>query len=306
LTLAHIPYNRDPQQDLPQDFAAQRTAYYAALNLPLDADTFIAQVRADHAAALARFDDGLCTNRSVSILAKSNGWIELSPLTAQAEPPHLAAFKGEIGERWPTTGLLDMLKEAALRTGFLDAFKSLTVREHLDRETLQQRLLLWLYGLGTDTGLKRMSVGNANASYKDLLYVRRRFITRDSLRAATREVANAIFRARHPAIWGEATTTCASDSKKFGAWDQNLITEWHTRSGGRGVVIYWHVEKKATCIYSQLKACSSSEVAAGITGVLQHCTERACANTMSIAMGPARWRLAYVGCWAMSSTRGCG
>ena len=40
-------------------------------------------------------------------------------------------------------------------------------------------------------------------------------------------------------------------------------------------MIYWHVEKKAACIYSQLKACSSSEVAAMIEGVLRHCTEMA-------------------------------
>ena len=47
------------------------------------------------------------------------------------------------------------------------------------------------------------------------------------------------------------------------------MTEWHIRYGGRGVMIYWHVEKNACCIYSQLKRCSSSEVAAMIEGVLQ-------------------------------------
>ena len=51
------------------------------------------------------------------------------------------------------------------------------------------------------------------------------------------------------------------------------MTEWHIRYGGRGVMIYWHVEKKSVCIYSQLKRCSSSEVAAMIEGVLRHCTE---------------------------------
>ena len=45
------------------------------------------------------------------------------------------------------------------------------------------------------------------------------------------------------------------------------------RYGGRGVMIYWHVERKATCIHSLLKTCSSSEVAAMIEGVLRHCTE---------------------------------
>lgn len=37
-------------------------------------------------------------------------------------------------------------------------------------------------------------------------------------------------------------------------------------------MIYWHVERRATCIYSQLKRCSSSEVAAMIEGVLRPCT----------------------------------
>ncbi len=40
-------------------------------------------------------------------------------------------------------------------------------------------------------------------------------------------------------------------------------------------MIYWHVERKAACIHSQLKTCSSSEVAAMIEGVLRHCTAMA-------------------------------
>lgn len=108
----------------------------------------------------------------------------------------------------------------------------------------------------------------------NLLYrIKRRFIHKEQLRNAIGKVVNAIFRVRSPQIWGEGTTTCASDSKKFGATNQNLMTEWHIRYGGRGVMIYWHVEKKSTCIYSQLKTCSSSEVAAMIEGVLRHDTE---------------------------------
>ena len=50
------------------------------------------------------------------------------------------------------------------------------------------------------------------------------------------------------------------------------MTEWHARYRGPGVMIYWHVERKAVCVYSQLKTCSSSEAAAMIEGVLRHCT----------------------------------
>lgn len=74
-------------------------------------------------------------------------------------------------------------------------------------------------------------------------------------------------------VWGEATTACASDSKHFGSWDQNLLSEWHPRYKKHGVMIYWHTDRKSACIYSQLKSCLSSEVAAMMEGVLRHCTD---------------------------------
>ena len=51
------------------------------------------------------------------------------------------------------------------------------------------------------------------------------------------------------------------------------MTEWHARYGGRGVMTYRQVDRKSTCIYSQLKRCSSSEVAAMVEGVHRHCTD---------------------------------
>ena len=61
---------------------------------------------------------------------------------------------------------------------------------------LQERLLLTIYGLGSNAGIKRMSAEQQRTNYKDLLYVRRRYINKDQLRAAIREVVNAIMRAR--------------------------------------------------------------------------------------------------------------
>ncbi|MBB5125700.1 TnpA family transposase [Streptomyces albaduncus] len=37
-------------------------------------------------------------------------------------------------------------------------------------------------------------------------------------------------------------------------------------------MIHWHVERENVCIYSQLKSCPSSEVAAMIEGLLRHRT----------------------------------
>jgi TnpA family transposase len=262
---------RNPDEDLPQDFDAKRDSYYDGLGQPRDAETFIAQLQEAMKSALDTLDRGMPKNPSVKILP--NGRIVVTPLVALPEPVHLVNLKGELVVRWPMTSLLDVLKETDLRVGITPHFTSLTSHEALDPETLQRRLLLCLYGLGTNTGLKRVANGNHGESAADLRYVLRRYVRKEGLRQAIADVVNATFRIRRTDIWGEGTTACASDSKKFGVWDQNLLTEWHIRYRGPGVMIYWHVEKQAVCIYSQLKSCSSSEVAAMMEGVLRHCTE---------------------------------
>lgn len=264
---------RNPDEDLPADFAAKRDKYYESLGQPLDPDGFVDAIKTSLATALRGLNTSMPKNESVRVSSYGPHPISLSPTPPQQEPPNLHRLKQELGRRWPMTGLLDVLKECDLRVGFTNEFASAASREVTERNEVQRRLLLALYGLGTNTGLKRVSGDRHGISYKELLNIRRRYINKVSLRSAIREVVNAIFDIREASVWGEGTTTCASDSKKFGAWDQNLMTEWHIRYGGRGVMIYWHVEKKSTCIYSQLKRCSSSEVAAMIEGVLRHCTD---------------------------------
>lgn len=265
---------RNPDDDLPADYEQNRIAYYSELGQPLDPEAFITQLQTQMDLALSAVNGELLDNPYVSIIAKGKGGrIKVSPLHAQSEPQNLQLIKSEINRRWQTVSLLDVLKESELRINFTRHFKSVAQREAIDRRTLQKRLLMNLYALATNAGTKRVAAGNHDEKYTDLMYVQRRFVRSDYLRQAIASVVNEIFRIRQPHIWGEVTTTCASDSKQFGAWDQNLLTEWHVRYGGRGIMVYWHVEKGAACIYSQLKNCSSSEVAAMIEGVIRHCTE---------------------------------
>lgn len=265
---------RDPEEDLPQDFENRKAVYYEDLGLSMDPKSFTAALRKEMIRHLRTLDKQMPTNPKVKILRKKNGdcRISLSPFEAQAEPESLVKLKQEVILRWSGTGLLEVLKETDLRVNFTRYLRSGTERFHLDKDTLQRRLLLCIFGLGTNTGIKSMA-STQTADYKDLLYIRRRFFSIDGLRQAIAQVVNATLAVRLPQIWGEGTTACASDSKQFKAWDQNLLTEWHLRYGGRGVMVYWHVEKNAACIYSQFKRVSSSEVAAMIHGVLRHCTE---------------------------------
>ena len=264
---------RNPDADLPADFAERRAACYERLGLPTEARAFTDALRAEMTEALGQLDRGMPRNPGVRLDPRRRHPIIVTPLEPQPEPLGLGAIKGELGRRWSGTGLLDVFKEADLRVGFTDAFATAASREATDRDEVRRRLLLCLYGLGTNAGLKRLAGGRNGYSYKELLHTHRRYIDAEAVRDAARRVANATLAVRNPRIWGEGTTACASDSKHFSAFDQNLMTEWHVRYGGRGVMIYWHVERGSVCVHSRLRRCSSSEVAAMIEGVLRHDTE---------------------------------
>jgi TnpA family transposase len=169
--------------------------------------------------------------------------------------------------------LLDVLKEVDYLTGFTSEFTTIATRENIPREQLRKRLLLALFALGTNMGISKLvAAGEPGETDATLRRTRETHINRDNLRTAIVRVVNETLKHRDPRWWGTATTT-ASDSKRFGSWDSNLMTEFHARYGGPGVMIYWHVERKQLCIHSQLTTCSASEVAAMLEGLLHHCTD---------------------------------
>jgi TnpA family transposase len=263
---------KNPDDDIPDDFEKERGAYYEELGLSENAQAFTAGIKTELAEHLIAFNDELPTNEKVRVAWTTKPKFIITPLTADKPPKTLEALKGTIAETWPMTSLLDMVKETALDTGFLREFTTAGQYQKIDQGSLNQRLLLCLYGLGTNAGIKRISAATSNATYDQLLHVRRRFIDAASMRQANRQIANAIMGIRDPKLWGEQGTASASDSKQFKVWDGNPLAEYHRRYGGRGIMIYWHVDRKSICIYSQLKKVSSREAASMIDGVLRHCT----------------------------------
>lgn len=64
----------NPEQDFPQDFEQLRGTYYQALNQPIEAEAFIAQLQQQMAEALSTLDQGLPQNEQVRIQERNNGW----------------------------------------------------------------------------------------------------------------------------------------------------------------------------------------------------------------------------------------
>lgn len=72
------------------------------------------------------------------------------------EPSGLGALKAEVMGRWGTIDLLDMLKDADHMTGLTEEFVSVANQERIPGEVLRRRLLLVLFALGTNMGIRQM------------------------------------------------------------------------------------------------------------------------------------------------------
>ncbi|TDO47748.1 Tn3 transposase DDE domain-containing protein [Kribbella sp. VKM Ac-2527] len=172
---------RNPEDDLPGDFEHAREVHYAALRQPVDPTSFITSLKQRMTDALTRLDQALVDDAAGGIKVTSRRgepWISVPKLAALPEPQHLQAVKDEVVRRWGTLDLLNMLKDSDFLADFTAEFTSVATRELIDRDTLRRRLLLCLFALGTNMGIKAIvATGEHDETEAALRHVRRHIIT---------------------------------------------------------------------------------------------------------------------------------
>jgi TnpA family transposase len=273
---------RNPDEDLPKDFEARRTEHYGELRKPRDPQAFIDQLREEMTTELTALDDALPDLDWVDIKERTTGTIKLTAPEAQQEPRNLHRIRAEVSQRWQTVPLIDILKEAVLRTGCLRHLPALP-----GGEVLTERLMLAIYAYGTNTGIRQVIGASSAHSEDEVRYVRRRYLTAEAAQRIATEIANATFAARDHSLWGASSTAVASDSTHLRAWDQNLFTEWHSRYSGRGILAYWHVDRGSVVVHCQTPAASASEVAAMVEGAIRHGTTMHVEGNHADSHGPS-------------------
>lgn len=266
---------RDPEDDLPKDFDERLEDYFALVDAPLSKKIFIAPIKQQLCQQIREFDQNFPKNDFVKIVKKKGKpWISLTPLQKIEEPKLVQRIKEDVLEKWGMIDLLDILKEVDLRENFTNCFTTAGNRKILDQESIRKRLLLCVFAIGTNTGLKRTAgASRGTVEFEELRHIKNFFINKDDLREAINVTVNAIFKLRNPKIWKAISTAFAADSKQFGCYVQNLMSQWSPRHHNDGVMIYWHVNDQYICVYSQLKTCTSSEVASMLQGIISQETD---------------------------------
>lgn len=264
---------RNPDEDLPQDWAKMRENYCNKHRIPERAEDFLNPIREELVSALEKANEFFSEKQDVYIYYPGDGekgLFRIPKIVKGPEHPILQEIKQKVLDRWGIIELADVLLEADRQVNFTRFFYSTGQRQVLNQDEIRERLLLSLLGHGTGLGLKRIhAAAKPSFSYEDLVYFNRRFVHLDSVREAIGALVNRILEIRSPGIWGN-TTTCTSDGKYLGAWEQNLVAQWNPHYQECGIMSYFLVDEKSAGIHSQVRR--GTEVAAMITSLLHHDT----------------------------------
>ncbi len=264
----------DPEKDFPADFYNEKAYYCKLLNLDKSGDIEILKVRQSLLEVTKELNKTIEANPNVRI-AKKKGkhHLFITPYSAQEEPQNLTMLKQTILKKWGNLSLLNILKENDIRIGLTTDIIDITDKSSMDPELLRQRLLLCIYSMATNTDFKRICNGTEGITGQDLQYIKKRYLTPEVMRHIICKLINSTLEIRDKMLWGNIKSLIASDSTKIASWDENLMSEYHIRYKGNGIMAYWHVEKKALCISSQIRRCSDSEISAMLVGIINHKTQ---------------------------------
>jgi TnpA family transposase len=265
--------HRNPDEDLPSDWSDGWISYCEKHRIPERSDVFLNPIREELTSSLIKANEFFSDKRDVSIYYPGNGekgLFRIPKIEKGPEHPILDEIKQKTLDRWKILDLTDILLEADRQVNFTRFFYSTAQRQVLKANEIRERLLLSLLGRGTGLGIKRIhAAAKPSFSYEDLIYFNKRFVHIDSVREAIVALVNRIIEVRSPEIW-KNTTTCTSDGKYLGAWEQNLIAQWNPHYQECGLMSYFLVDGNSAGIHSQIRR--GTEIAAMITSLIRHDT----------------------------------
>ena len=209
---------RNPDEDLPADFADRREENYAGAAQPLDPAVFVEELREQMRTELAALNEQLPHLDWVDITERRTGAIRLTPVAGRS--PSRATCAGSRPRCCAAGGnvpLVDMLKEAVLRTGCLGTVTSVATGGE-SRPTVLARA-----AAAGDLRATAPTSGSRRSPPAGTVTARTTSATCAAATSPPRRpggsrssIANATFAARSADLWGTGSTAVASDSTHFG------------------------------------------------------------------------------------------
>jgi TnpA family transposase len=149
--------------------------------------------------------------------------------------------------------MLDVLADTMRWLNWGQFFGPLSGHESkLDDEARRQILTTFAYGTGL--GPTQVAKSVTGVSDRQIAFLNQRHVTTEKLEAAICGVINAYNRFWLPKLWGDGKRAGA-DGTKWDLYENNLLSESHSRYGGYGGIAYYHVSDNYIALFSHFIPC---------------------------------------------------
>ena len=251
-----------------EEYHRDAVAYGEMVGLPIDADDFVARMKARMTQAAEATDRAFPENAFLRI---ENG----EPVHRRPEKvpvlPGLRALENEIAERLEPIHLLNILRATQHWLNWTRFFGPLSGHD-AKLEDPVSRYLATVFCFGCYLGPVQTARSLGNIDPRQLSWVHWRHISEEGLDKAIREVINAYHKFALPRRWGTGKSASV-DGTQWDLYEQNLLAERHIRYGGYGGIGYYHVSDTYIALFANFIPCGVWEAIYLLDGLLKNLSD---------------------------------
>jgi len=229
-------------------------AYGEVAGIPVDARTFVAQMRDRLEEIAQETDRAFPANKFVRI---ENGEPIITRPARTPDAPSVLALEALLAERLKLVNILDLLSDTEHWLRWTRYFGPISGHDaKLDDPVA--RYLTTVFCYGTNIGPAEGARSLDGLDRRQIAWVNQRHITEEGLDQANACVITAYSRFLLPKCWG-AGTRVSADGTKWELYENNLLSERHVRYGGYGGVGYYHVTDTYIAWFAHFIPCGAFE-----------------------------------------------
>lgn len=248
-----------------ETFDAEIAAYGDMVGLPVDAQDFINDQKAQLMAMARQVDERFPDNEHVSI---AEGGLILRRAEKAPPPEGLPEVDRAITDSMATMSILDVLTETERWLDLHKQFGPLSGFESKIDDP-RKRFLTTLFCYGCNLGPTQTAASVKGLSRKQVAWLNLHHVTEERLDKAIFRVVNAYNRFALPQFWGSGKSASA-DGTKWNVYEQNLLSEYHIRYGGYGGIGYYHVSDMYIALFSHFIPCGVYEAVYILDGLVRN------------------------------------
>ena len=254
----------------PNRWLQERDLAYTELDLPQQADDFVAQLQQEYDQVAQRTVRGLPSNEFVTIRGDR---LHLKRRDALELPPRIQQLRRTIERGLPEVRIEDLLTQVDQWCDFTRVFRR--PNERASRiPNFFTTLLATLIAHGTNLGIASMAHSVEGITADMLQDMSQGCLREETLQAANTILVNYHHQLPLSAVWGDGTVS-SSDGQRFGLQASSLLGSLYPRYFGyydQALTVYTHTSNQHSVFHTQVISCAVREAIYVLDGLLNNDT----------------------------------